>query len=667
MTQRQTTQLCLGVLLAGLGISVFVLDVALPLGGSIDLLYIAVVGLACYTPLRQHTWLLASSYTGLIVLGFLCTRTSPGLWIELTNRLLTLGMLWGGCWRLEAHRDSEARAQAAGAGALTASSPQKDLMAREAHLRQQRDWLDGTLTSLGEAVLTTDANLSITFLNRAAEDLTGWQAMDACNRPLAMVLRLRDAPTRQVVSVALQRVVQEGSVAELGESLHLVRANGQVRRITVRGTPLRDAHGQVQGVVLVVRDLTAPKRLEAQMLQSQKQAAIGTLAGGIAHEFNNLLAGIIGFTELAMEDAPAESSAQPHLQKVLKASLRAKQVVLQLLILSRQTPPMREPVQLDKIIHDVMTFLRASLPSTITIHYHGTPRGESLMADPALLHQMVMHLAANAGDAMRDKGGRLEISVDTVQIPQEPGAPVDLTPGPYARLSVRDTGCGIPPEIQERIFEPFFTTKEVGSGTGLGLATVHGIVTSYGGAITVASRVGRGTVFTVYLPQMIEAPETAAPASEVPVGRGRVLVVDDEAMLVQVSCARLERLGYESVGCTDSQAALEMFRAAPERFTFVLTDYTMPGMTGLQLARELRHLQSDMPIILCSGTNEGLEASRALEQGITAVLLKPWSVQELATAIQRLPMKTHVSTRQDARPWHRSRGPVRAVAPVYAP
>ena len=311
--------------------------------------------------------------------------------------------------------------------------------------------------------------------------------------------------------------------------------------------------------------------------------------GGIAHEFNNVLASIIGFTELTVDDVPPESRAWHNLQKVLQAGLRAKQVVQQLMAFSRQSPPVREPVQLDQIIREALTFLRASLPSTITLQYHRKPDGGPVLADPIQMHQVMMHLGANAADAMREKGGRLEVRLDTVQVPAETADTPYLSPGAYVRLRVQDTGCGIPPEVQERIFEPFFTTKDVGEGTGLGLATVHGIILGHGGIITVSSQHGCGTTFTIYLPRRdrVAAP-TTPPSQALLHEQGCVLMVDDEAMLVQLGCAQLERLGYEAVGCTDSDTALETFRAAPARFDLVITDATMPGMAGVTLAHELR-------------------------------------------------------------------------------
>jgi PAS domain S-box-containing protein len=567
------------------------------------------------------------------------------MWMEVTNRSLGLGALWivvHLARRRLGKEESLAQRRTRQTPDLAQAheSLQAAMVARqhaEANLQQQRDWLDVTLASLGEAVITTDTHLTVTFCNQAAENLTGWQAVSAHGRRLTTILHLLDEPTRQPMTVPLEQVVQQGIVMGLGERTLLMRPDGYVRAIAGCATPIRDAQGRVQGLVLVVRDITAPRGIEAQLRQSQKLAAIGTLAGGIAHEFNNVLASIIGFTELTIDDVPPDSRAWHNLQKVLQAGLRAKQVVQQLLAFSRQSPPVREPVQLDRIMREALTLLRASLPSTITLQYYGKPGGGPVLADPAQMHQVVMHLGANAADAMRHTGGRLEVRLDTVHVLAEAVDPPYLSPGAYIRIRVRDTGCGMSPEVQERIFEPFFTTKNVGEGTGLGLATVHGIVSSHGGTITVSSRCGRGTTFTVYLPQR-ERAQAPAPPAPVPLlqEQGCALMIDDEAMLVQLGCTQLQRLGYEAVGCTDSRVALSKFRAAPTRFAFVITDSTMPGMTGLTLARELQRLRPNLPVILCSGSHESLDPKRAAAQGIAAVLPKPWTPQDLARTIQRV-------------------------------
>lgn len=645
MLQYQTPRVSLCALSVGCALSVFLADLRLPVGVAASLPYLAVVWLAARSLWRGSLALAALGCTGLTILGWVCALPESLLWLEVINRSLGLGALWI-VVHLAHRRQGKAAALAQWGTRQTLDvaheheSLQAAMAARqraEASLQQQRDWLDVVLANLGEAVLTTDTRLTVTFCNQAAENLTGWPALDAHGRPLTAILHLLDEPTRQPLTVPLDQVVQQGIVMGLGEQTLLMRSDGYVRAIAGCATPIRDAQGLVQGLVLVVRDITAPRGIEAQLRQSQKLAAIGTLGGGIAHEFNNVLASIIGFTELTVDDVPSESRAWHNLQKVLQAGLRAKQVVQQLLAFSRQSPPVRESVQLDQIIREALTLLRASLPSTITLQYDGKPGGGPVLADPAQMHQVVMHLGANAADAMRHTGGRLEVNLDTVHVLAEAANPPYLSPGAYVRIRVRDTGCGMSPEVQERIFEPFFTTKDVGEGTGLGLATVHGIVSSHGGTITVSSRRGRGTTFTVSLPQRERAP-VAAPSAPVPLlqEQGCALMIDDEAMLVQLGCTQLERLGYEAVGCTDSRVALDTFRAAPTRFDFVITDSTMPGMPGMTLARELQRLRPDLPVILCSGSHEGLDSERAAVQGIAAVLLKPWTPQELARTIQRV-------------------------------
>ena len=642
MPQHKTTRVSLRTLSVGCALSVFLADLILPVGVAAGLAYIAVVLLAARSSWWGSPALAALGCTGLTILGWVCALPGSLMWMEVTNRSLGLGALWI-VVPLAHRRQSKEEALAPWQTRQTPDSVQAhlslqaEMVARqraEASLQQQRDWLDVALASLGEAVITTDTRLTVTFCNQAAENLTGWRAVDAQGRPLTAILHLLDEPTRQPMTVSLDQVVQQDTVMGLGEQTLLLRPDGYVRAIAGCATPIRDAHGQVQGLVLVVRDITAPRSIEAQLRQSQKLAAIGTLAAGIAHEFNNVLASIIGFTELTVDDVPPESRAWHNLQKVLQAGLRAKQVVQQLLAFSRQSPPVRESVQLDQIIREALTLLRASLPSTISLQYYGKPGAGPVLADPAQMHQVVMHLGTNAADAMRQAGGHLEVSLDTVHVPGEAVDPPSLSPGAYVRMRVRDTGCGMAPEVQERIFEPFFTTKDVGEGTGMGLATVHGIVSGHGGTITVSSRCGRGTTFTVYLPQREQIP---APILPVPVPllqeQGCALLIDDEAMLVQLGCTQLQRLGYEAVGCTDSRVALDTFRAAPTRFDFVITDSTIPGMT---LARELQRLRPDLPVILCSGSHEGLDPERAAAQGIAAVLLKPWTPQELARTIQQV-------------------------------
>jgi CheY-like chemotaxis protein len=321
--------------------------------------------------------------------------------------------------------------------------------------------------------------------------------------------------------------------------------------------------------------------------------------------------------------------------------------VQQILTFSRRTEQPRIPVQLPVLIEEALALLRASLPSTIEIHQAITKDVGPVLADPTQLHQVLLNLCANAAHAMRETGGRLEVRLEAVEVDEQVTAqPPELQPGPYVCITVTDTGHGMIPEVMERIFEPFFTTKAPGEGTGMGLALVHGIVTNHGGTVLVTSVVGQGTTFTVYLPCSVDlgqdhaSPEGAL-LTDVPTGAERVLLVDDEVALVHLGEAILQRLGYEVVVCTSSTEALEVFREAPQRFDLVITDQTMPHMTGERLAQALRRLRSDIPIILCTGFSHVMHAERAQELGIDAFLMKPLAMQELAQTIQQVMAVRH--------------------------
>lgn len=407
------------------------------------------------------------------------------------------------------------------------------------------------------------------------------------------------------------------------------------------------AHKQVEDALRERADL-ATRRLEEQLLQSQKMEALGTLAGGIAHEFNNLLAMMHGYTELASYDLPPTSPAYRSLQQVLTAGKRAKDLVQQILTFSRPHDDTKQPLEVALIIREVLTLIRASLPTTIDIRRHLAPDSGLVLAEAAQIHQMLMNLCANAEYAMRETGGSLEMRVEAVEIaPRSDAVPPGLTPGIYVRVTVHDTGPGIPDDVIDRIFEPFFTTKNANEGTGMGLAIVQGIVASHDGVITVDSTPGTGTTFSIYFPRLADdvPVQPHAPEAELHQGTGRILFVDDEEMLALLGKGLLERLGYEVVAYTDSRDALDDFRAAPHRFDLVITDQTMPQLTGVTLIQELRQFRADIPIILCTGFSHMINPEKARALGVDAFVMKPGVSQELAVAIQQvLAKRTHEET-----------------------
>jgi signal transduction histidine kinase/ActR/RegA family two-component response regulator len=385
-------------------------------------------------------------------------------------------------------------------------------------------------------------------------------------------------------------------------------------------------------------EMVERQRLAEELRQVQKMEAVGRLARGVAHDFNNILVAILGYTELALQSTPTSSPAWHQLQEVLRAGQRAKALVQQILTFSRRTEQARTPVQLPPLIEEALALLRASLPSTIDIRQHIDPEVGSVLADPTQLHQVIMNLCANAEYAMRQTGGVLEIRLEAVEVDTALAAQhPTLHLGPHVRLTVRDTGQGMPPDVMERIYDPFFTTKAVGEGTGIGLSVVHGIVANHGGTITVESQVGHGTTFMIYLPHIAsDGADEVQTAEPLPYGQGRLLLVDDEPALVRLGHAVLTQLGYDVAAYTSSIEALAAFQAAPHHFDLVITDYTMPQMTGDALTRALRGLRPDIPIILETGFSHTMDAEQAAALGIDAFLLKPWTVLELARTVAQV-------------------------------
>ncbi len=394
----------------------------------------------------------------------------------------------------------------------------------------------------------------------------------------------------------------------------------------------------------VATDITKQKNIESErkdyevrIQQMQKMEAIGVLAGGIAHDFNNILSAVIGFTELSLIDTPADTPVHGNLQQIHAAGMRARDLVQQILTFSRQDEKELQPLQIGSQVKEALKMLRSSLPTTIEMRVDIDAQVGNVMADPTQIHQIVMNLCTNAAQEMEARGGRLsvrleQVALDADAVRRHPG----LKAGEYARLSVCDTGAGIRADILDKIFNPYFTTKEKDKGTGLGLAVVHGIVQSFGGDIQVASKVGRGTMFEIYLPVIQAAAETPPRQVSLPMGYERILMVDDEAFIVEFGRQGLERLGYRVEGCTSSREALERFRQQPQRYDLVITDMTMPKMTGDQLAREIFKLRKGMPVILCTGYSSLIDGPQAEKMGIRALLMKPLNLSDLAFNIRQV-------------------------------
>jgi PAS domain S-box-containing protein len=378
------------------------------------------------------------------------------------------------------------------------------------------------------------------------------------------------------------------------------------------------------------------KRLQEALSQSQKMEAVGTLAGGIAHDFNNILSAMIGFSELSLARTEADSPVHNHLRKILTAGLRARDLVRQILIFSRQDELKLRPLAIGPLVKETLKLLRSTIPATIDISHDIREDMDPVMADPTQIHQIVMNLCTNAAHSMEPHGGRLAVTLSRTALSlQDSRLHPGLVPGDYAKLTVQDTGKGIPPELMGKIFDPYFTTKEKGKGTGLGLAVVDGIVRSYGGAIYVYSEPDMGTTFNVFFPTVktkitLEKNETL----ELPRGDEHILLVDDEPALLDVGQQLLEQLGYRVSTAVNGETALDLFCSAPQAVDLVITDMIMPKMTGDRLAVELLNIRPDLPIVLSTGYSMAISNERALEIGVKAFIFKPVVEAELAGIIR---------------------------------
>lgn len=438
-------------------------------------------------------------------------------------------------------------------------------------------------------------------------------------------------------------MAEQGNVS--GYEVQVYRKDGVKIWISISARMVYDDAGKPVFIEGSLTDISRRKRaeeeklqLESRLTQAQKMESIGTLAGGIAHDFNNILSAIIGFTELAMIDIESKEKVQKALKQVYKAGIRAKELVKQILTFSRMTETDFSPLSLKHIINESLKMLRSVIPSTIEIKSNITVEG-LVMSDATQIHQIMMNLCTNAVHAMEEKGGVLEVGLQEVSIDNiEDFNDPDLSPGPYIMLTIRDTGTGITPDVMERMFEPYYTTKEAGRGTGLGLSVIHGIVKSHNGAILCKSIPQKGTLFEVYLPKL-ETDQTTLEAPEkrgLPSGYERILFVDDELNLANLAVDMLSRMGYQVVAKTNSVEALALFRDDPKGFDLVITDMTMPGMTGDRLALELISIRHDIPVILCTGYHEHLSEIKANAQGINEFIMKPFDMRTLAETIRKV-------------------------------
>jgi len=437
---------------------------------------------------------------------------------------------------------------------------------------------------------------------------------------------------------------QRGSKFE-AEERTLIAKDGEIIHALLRELPDVDAFGNTLGTRAMYLNITErksfeieKKNLEAQLVRTQKMEAIGSLAGGIAHDFNNILFPLMGYAEILQQEIPAQSELQDHLNQILKSANRAKNLVGQILTFSRQAKKQVRPLKVQLVLKEVLKLMRATLPSTIDIKEEIDPKCGLVVADPTHMHQVAMNIMTNAYHVLEETGGTITIGLHTVNLPTGKHTDPRLPPGSYVCLNVADTGEGMDPITLEKIFDPYFTTKAKDKGTGLGLSVVHGIVKTYGGEICVQSGSRQGTVFDIYLPCSTGSDEQPH-RKEAPLlqtGNERILVVDDEELIAQMVTRALDIFGYTVESRTSSVEAMATFLSAPERIDLIITDMTMPHMTGEKLAIEVKKIRPDVPIILCTGFSEKMTPEHAKNLGIDALLLKPITLSDLSRTIRNL-------------------------------
>ena len=423
------------------------------------------------------------------------------------------------------------------------------------------------------------------------------------------------------------------------ETLPQKKKGGESCLIDTTISPIFDTSGALTNLLSIGRDVTKEAALEEQLRQAQKMESIGTLAGGIAHDFNNILGVIMGYTELSLDDVENRPETYGSLQEVLKATSRAKDMVNQILTFSRSTDVEKKIIKTIPIVKEACKFLRSSLPTTIEIRQNITAERDHILADPTQFHQILMNLCTNAGHAMKEEGGVLDVALDEVFLQNDDLILYsDLKVGAYLKLTVKDTGYGISKDNLERIFEPYFTTKEKGEGTGLGLAVVHGIVKEFGGDIRVYSEIGKGTGIHILFPLLKEMKEQKdlERTESLPTGTETILFVDDEVFLADVAKKILSRLGYTVVVVTSGADALETFSLAKDSYDLIITDKTMPKMTGFDMAEAIKKIRADIPIILCTGVSDKEDDAKMKRAGIVEIIMKPIDKRSMAEMIRKV-------------------------------
>ena len=510
----------------------------------------------------------------------------------------------------------------------------EDISERKEAEEMQRRLLTA-IEQAGETFVITDAEGTIQYVNPAFEQITGYTREEAIGQnPCILQSGQHDRVFYENMwNKLLQGEVWRGHFVNKKKDGTLFEEDASI-------SPIRNSVGKITNFIGVKRDVSQEKLLKQQLQQSQKMESIGTLAGGIAHDFNNILTSILGYAEIAKGRISTGRNAEKDIDKVIQGGLRAADLVKQILAFSRKGLQKLQPLNPYPVVEEALKMLRSTLPTTIAIETDIDPQCGNIVADPTQIHQVVMNLCTNAFHAMDDEKGTIKVTLQCTQITAaELSGEPDVAAGPYIELAVRDNGGGMDQQTMAHIFEPYFTTKGMGKGSGLGLAVIHGIVKKCHGFIRVVSEPGEGSSFQVYLPALQEesmAPEVPAKKVLLPTGTEQILVIDDESMIAKMNEIILGEQGYNVTAMTDSQKALELIRMHPDRFDLIVTDQSMPNLSGAELAQEVLKIKSTMPIILCTGYSSVVSEEQALAMGIKKYVIKPLDITTLAHVVRRV-------------------------------
>ena len=496
--------------------------------------------------------------------------------------------------------------------------------------RSSRSVLASTLSSIGDAVVATDAQGRITFMNPVAETLTGWPGAEARGKPVSDVLKLLDAKSREPLENPLSRALRERITLAPQHNVLLVSRSGNDSPVEQTAAPVRDDSGEVRGGILVFRDVTGRLQLEEQATHAQKMDAVGRLAGGVAGDFNNVLTVITGYAELLRAEVAGNNSMCRFVDEIIYAGERAAALTRHLLAFSRGTTAQPRIIDLNAVVTAMDPMLRRLLGQNVELILLTSPGLGRVRADPAQIEQVVVNLATNSRDAM-PKGGKLVVETANADLEEGGGKNLGVKPGSYVMLAVSDTGVGMDPETRSRLFEPFFTTKAPGKGSGLGLATVYGAIKQMEGQVTVYSQPGCGTIFEIYLPRVMEA-VTEAGKKLSPKGSETILLVDDEEGVRKLVQAVLQSNGYAVLEASNGVAALAAYEKNAHKIDMVLTDVVMPQMSGFELGKQLEQDAPGLKILYMSGYRDNVLGSGG--QAPKAFLHKPFTPDVLLRKVR---------------------------------